>query len=235
MTPTIRESTNGQCRFCHLRDAAPTAIWDEIVFATEGFSVIATLGSIVPGWVMIVPTEHSMNLAQTYRSTEFVSLRRAVAPLLGRQFGGSTRLFEHGAVSTGSLTGCGVDHSHLHLVPLASSLEPLLLAEEGLSWTCVRSSKISDVASGREYLFYSDDSSHQDPFGWLAIVQNPVSQFFRRLIVRQFNHRLEFDYRVEPYVANVAATHRLLKSGSRDFASLTLCCEPVALSHASGG
>ena len=40
-------------------------------------------------------------------------------------------MFEHGASHTGSIMGCGVDHAHVHLVPLDFNLAEEAVSELG--------------------------------------------------------------------------------------------------------
>jgi ATP adenylyltransferase len=86
--------------------------------------VVASLGSIVPGWTLSVPRRQSTNFAaldETAREA-LSDLRRYVEGRLRAAFPGTVYEFEHGPARPGGTLGCGVDQAHLHIVPLIVNL-----------------------------------------------------------------------------------------------------------------
>src|SRR5436309_13178572 len=49
---------------------------------------------------------------------EFQEVKARVASALGAHCGSTICAFEHGPSQAGCSLGCGVDHAHLHLVPI---------------------------------------------------------------------------------------------------------------------
>jgi ATP adenylyltransferase len=138
-------------RFCRLcceqAPETPDGPWNTILARTPEFRVVPTLGSMVEGWVMIVPNEHhlcfgAMRLDQLRRLAE---LKRVVMQFLRSEYG-SCVAFEHGPSRRGTVVGCGVDHAHLHLVPLGFNLEE---AVSRLAGNRIRWSKVGDLSDCR--------------------------------------------------------------------------------------
>ncbi|MDE2796796.1 MAG: hypothetical protein OXL34_18420 [Gemmatimonadota bacterium] len=204
-----------RCRFCAIADGQPSHWTDSVLFETQSYVVIASIGAIVPGWTMVVPREHTLNLSGALLDPEFSDLRIRVAAILTKEYPACTvRFFEHGAQTPTTRIACGVDHAHLHLVPLARSLGPSLRHQPTpATWRHLPLSTIPEAVAGSEYLLYSDDAQRLNPPCWLALPTNPVSQFFRRTLAAIAGKPEHFDYREHPFLSNVASTqHTLLRS-----------------------
>lgn len=204
--------TFGACRFCdivvgkyqYLGIDEPFAINDE-------FIAVASIGALVEGWTLIIPKTHQLSMRNVYGRSLFADLVESVLPALVHRYG-PLIAFEHGANKEGSITACGTDHAHLHLVPLGESLL-LELQNSGLRWIQCHASEIASVSGRHEYLFYSELDAKgvwQDPVGYLHILENPISQFFRRLIAKRRGKVEVSDYRRFPHLNAAMQTRRVL-------------------------
>lgn len=204
----------GICRFCdilfgeyHYNEIdEPFAINDE-------FFAIASIGPLVEGWSLIVPKTHQLSMRCVYDSPMFADFLGYVLPPLIQQYG-SLIAFEHGANSEGSLTACGTAHAHLHLVPFGESLLPELQNSD-MQWIECHASEIASKSEANEYLFYSELGTNefwQDPLGYLHVLENPVPQFFRRLIAKRSGRYEASDYKDFPYFDTAMQTRNVLAS-----------------------
>lgn len=195
------------CRFCGIAEGHFERTYDAPLAASQDYFALASVGALVPGWVLICPKAHIPNLSTLYRDPQLVALRLKIADVLRRRLQLPVRMFEHGPSCAGSATGCGVNHAHLHLVPLT---QPLVLGisrlDERLVWHTTRASTVRKEVGSHEYLFYSDDAHDADPLGAVAVLEAPVSQYFRKVIAKQICRANEFDYRTHPNLHNVSAT-----------------------------
>lgn len=177
-----RQVTSGRtpsCRFCAVDEREAALVESEFALA------IPSLGSLVEGWVLVVPRTHVLSLAEVargdqHRFSHFVDRVRA---LMGATYGRWVE-FEHGPGGLGRLAGCGVDHAHLHLVPVdvdlreaARGLDPTV---DSLRWTSAEWPWSGPAASGTDYLYVRD----VDGSSWLAHGRQIPSQLFRRVIAR---------------------------------------------------
>lgn len=202
------------CCFCKINSGSYKYLGiDEPIAVSDDFIAVASIGALVEGWTLIIPRKHQLSMRNYYSSPLFGDFIESLLPLLVRQYG-SVMAFEHGANTEGSITSCGTDHAHLHLVPFGESLLPDMHCS-GLSWIQCRSSKITSLSGENEYLFYSEigtNGNWNDPVGYLHILERPFSQFFRRLIAKKTIGGELFDYKSNPNLDVSIQTRRTLVS-----------------------
>ncbi len=110
-------------------------------------------------------------------------------------------MFEHGSNYDGSLTGCGINHAHLHIVPLKYSLLGDMF-KSGYDWVNVKADELIDVVGDNEYLFYKDIGLNEnwlDNTGYVHVLNCEVSQYFRKMIAEKLNMFNLYDYKKYPY------------------------------------
>ena len=200
------------CRFCGIVDGNYQYDGiDQPFSSNDEFIAIASIGALIEGWSLIVPKEHQLSMRSVYKKGEFVNFIEKVIPMLNMCYG-PLIAFEHGSNKEGSITACGTDHAHLHLVPFANSLLPEL-RDSNLHWVQCHASEIHDRVRNMEYLFYSELGSENvwnDPLGYLHILERPISQYFRHLIAAKLNRVDVSDYRRFPHLETARQTHRAL-------------------------
>ena len=198
------------CRLCAaINGTRVHGVADKPIIETANFVVIPSIGGFIEGWSMIVPKEHVYDMSSFYGSEEFITLVAAVYSRVEKAYG-PLIMFEHGASYSGSPTGCGVDHAHFHFVPSPQSLSPALKAS-GRLWRYCEAKDIASISKAKDYLFYSDTSPITSKLaGHLHIVEEPVSQFFRRLLAELTNNQDSSDYRAHPFIENAHRTAQTL-------------------------
>jgi len=202
------------CKFCNI--VAGKYIFDEIdePFASdESFVAVASIGALVEGWSLIIPRTHVLSMKDIYRSRQFADFVTPISNALYEQYG-SLIAFEHGANKEGSITACGINHAHLHIVPFRDSLIQELDSSI-LEWSQCCISEISSRSVENEYLFYCEITpkfNWHSSRGYLHILRSPSSQFFRRLIARRRGIPEMYDYGRFPEL-HVAKQTRMAFSG----------------------
>lgn len=187
--------------------------YNEILFESTNFIVIPSLGSLVEGWLLIVPKTEYLSLrciCDDELLSELDILANSVKDVLVREYGGVV-MFEHGAINKNSTVGCGVDYAHLHLVPsennLIRGLEDFL--DIKYDWKSVINLKeaILSLDISKEYLFYRDVNG--DSF--IAQENAFPSQLFRKVIAHYINMSEEFDWKKNYGIGNIHNTISKLK------------------------
>ena len=178
---------------------------DTVIFADAEFVVCPTLGSFLPYWYLLIPRDAHLNFADW--STEHPN--RCVSSEIKRIFlnklGDDSKYiwFEHGPATTGSITGCGVDHAHLHiLMNSAVSIDDILMgaAEFGVdNWQEV---DVDQIYTRRnecdEYLAFGNGAR-----GFLKNLKSAAgTQFFRRVLAHLSGYGEVWDYKSHPYQEN---------------------------------
>lgn len=210
------------CRFCSYFSGRGNDPIDTPWLKNERYCAIVSKGALVPGWSLVCPSEHILSLANEYGRSDFWRFAAKAATVVQSRYG-DVRVFEHGAVYSGSPTGCGTDHAHLHLVPLPFALSPEALEfDRGLSWSKCRACEIGDLAAGREYLFVSDKLEAAETAGFLSILPAPTSQFFRRVVASKLGLSDFFDYRRHPMLDIARVSARDLRASALRKASSTV-------------
>ncbi len=201
------------CGFCaHLRDASDQGDDWRVLFEDDVFVAVPSLGALIPGWLLVVPRDHAVNLSAlgpdgVERMWAFVASFRE---RWENEFG-AVVAFEHGPARAGRPAGCGVDHAHLHLVPcgeidLADAARRML----PMVWSDV--GDLSELASATDecsdYL-YMKTASEQ-----LACTAPLVpSQALRKVIATEIGVPAAFNWREFPNLDIVRAT---IARASRD-------------------
>ncbi len=97
----------------HLHAGQPRRVGDN-----EHAAAIPTIGAFVPGYLLIVPTDHATSLGQlTHEARQGVAaLTEQMADRLHAIYSGPVLGFEYGLNTPG---GRRIEHGHLHLLPSA--------------------------------------------------------------------------------------------------------------------
>jgi len=204
------------CRICAAASGtSASAEYDNPWLEAEDYLAFASIGAMVPGWSLIFPKKHQLNLARDVESTEFWSFASHAYDAVTREFGRSV-IFEHGPQHENSATGCGTDHAHLHIVPLSFSLiEAAKAFDPSVHWSACKAQDLSGVIKGREYLFVSEAFNGDATEGYVAILATGRSQFFRRVIADKLGCPLEFDYKLHRFEAIANSTALTLRASVR--------------------
>lgn len=184
-----------ECRFCNiLKGNGKYGNIDTPMCVKDKFFALASIGALVPGWTLIIPKEHVYNMGKFYGDSSFCDFVDEIANVLKLETNERIVFFEHGANHCDSLTGCGTNHAHLHLIPYDKSI--VELASKHKKWIKCNCSDIDSITKGREYLLCGD---YQNGFSssdcYVSIVEIPESQFFRKIIANDLGIPEEYDYK----------------------------------------
>lgn len=199
-------TSSTECRFC-ARYASASSFrepWDQRLLETEHFVVVPTKGALIPGWLLIVPREHSLAFSATTENVdELESLLADTCDLVGKTFGVPT-IFEHGATKPGTHFGCGIDHAHLHVAPLPFRLND---AAQRFDRTMRWSEQPAPWRRGVVECPYLAIKNINEP--WLGAEPSAIPrQFFRRVIAHELGLADQFDYDANPFSERVHETVR---------------------------
>lgn len=186
-------------------------IWDTVLDETENFICVPTKGSLVVGWVLIIPKRPFLSLAELNLPLriELQNFVKKISSVLTEKFGPIT-IFENGPDVKGSLVGCGMDHAHLHIVPLKFDL-----CDKALEKSAEIDAKWKPYDNGQPLDHVSENCAYiyiQNASGKFIVSQNfvPQSQFLRRIIAQNLFVPNKWDYSEHPYVDNIAVTINMM-------------------------
>ncbi len=194
------------------RDSAP---WNKSLVETQNFAVLPSLGALVEGWLLMVPKVHciSMGALSAHHRKEADELQARLTRLLRQQYNKRVIAFEHGPSGVKHGTGCGVDHAHLHLVPLEVDMVSLVapFIDSNLHWYSGDwQERAHAYEAGLDYLFVKDEISG----GRLILAKDFGSQVFRKAIAAYLDIPAKFSWREHPMLGNVDRTIALLSASN---------------------
>lgn len=185
----------------------PAEPYDHILFESTNFVIVPTAGSIIPGWLLIIPRQHFICLGAMSEPflNEMESLHRLASYALRGCFG-PVVAFEHGPQERGKAAGCGVDHAHLHVVATEIDLVAgaNAMAKENLVWKRIHS--IGDTISyhrrGMQYLYVEQPEETR----MLCELPSDESQLMRRVVATASGKADSYDWKHHTFDGNVLET-----------------------------
>lgn len=202
-------------RFQAILDAPRSGVepWNRALAESKSFIAFPSLGSMVAGWLLIVPRRPMLNMRElnTDERSEFHEFATMLISKLS-SFSGEVYAFEHGNTTLGGPVGCGVDQAHTHLVPLDFDLIDAAVAtlDENIRWTDVGNvATFADaIPSSGEYVSIWRPS---DGRGLSGALLEPRSQWVRRVIANRLGREGTWDYKTNPETHNLMQTLKVLE------------------------
>ena len=201
------ESPN-TCQFCAV-DTLDREVdaWDRPLLASPNFYVVPSLGALVEGWLLIVPRRHFISAAEIGDdlAEELWEITGLVRDLLAKHYG-PVWLFEHGPATAMRSVGCGVDHAHVHLVPMVGDLIRTARAflPHGVAFRAANFSSCRDEwRKGADYLFVDAPDARGAA---AATAPSLGSQIFRKAIAELVGRPHQFDWKSDACVDNIYRT-----------------------------
>jgi ATP adenylyltransferase len=195
------------CHICSWLGASGwKRVWNTPLFESKNFVVVPSLGALVPGWMLILPKFHylSMGALPSAMVGEMEDLKRDLVFPVASIYG-EVCAFEHGPGHTKRGVGCGVDHAHLHVVPVAFDLRSAVqsLLPPGVTWTEAGfAERQLAFARGQDYLYLEQPLGK----GQMAAHDQLGSQLFRRAIANHLGLTDEYNWREYPQITNIMST-----------------------------
>jgi diadenosine tetraphosphate (Ap4A) HIT family hydrolase len=183
-----------------------------VLAATRNFRIVPTLGQIVEGYLLVVPSEHYRALADmpSVMLQELAGLTAGLRTRLLTAYGPCV-FFEHGTRSDRS-GGCGVYHAHLHAVPVTQGTDLVADLKRRFALRPILGiERIGETIDRTDsYLYYRDLESND----YACRVDHLPSQYIRRLLAETLG-KSDWDWRAYGREAALVSTITRLKPGFR--------------------
>lgn len=213
-TPSDLPALDGSlCRLCA---ECSKVWWNCSVLENESVHAMASLGALVPGWLLLVAENHALCWADIDDSHVPLLQHMAddLSAYLQQILGVSVFMFEHGPRQRGSDAGCTVDHAHLHLVPLLGFDMPSVNDVTRLVPDTVELFQATSIAealdrarlSDNDYVLWGRDESY-----YVILAHKIPSQLMRRLVAESLGIAA-WDWRNDWRLDIVTETLRLFDS-----------------------
>lgn len=161
------------------------------------FAVLPTLSPLSAGHVLIVPRSHVTSMSSLTEPIrgELANCADILRSQLERPFGSQFYLFEHGT-GPGEVK-CGVDHAHLHLLPLSAKAAARVNLRINEDFTAHYHGHLEDALAyaaqtrRESYVLYGSDVKSMR----ISLAAHIPSQYVRRLIAETLS-RSHWDWKL---------------------------------------
>jgi diadenosine tetraphosphate (Ap4A) HIT family hydrolase/SAM-dependent methyltransferase len=199
----------------------PLDAYSRLIRRTSVIDVLAGLGALIPGYVLMIPRRHIRSLGElTLPELQHVlDAAWTMVKRLTRIFGGSVVLVEHGSsgVPRGPSGAC-IEHAHMHLFPVDSGSDTNLLRLHGSQRIRDLSELCALAQEGRNYYFSATASDEY----YLSADPDLGSQYARRVWATTVSKPDEWDWGLFPFLDNVRLTATRLRRDELPFAEAGL-------------
>jgi predicted house-cleaning noncanonical NTP pyrophosphatase (MazG superfamily)/diadenosine tetraphosphate (Ap4A) HIT family hydrolase len=198
----------------------------DVIIETDQLLVIAGLGALVEGYVLLLPRDHYLSIGALPKDqiSEIAKAKGILSSRL-RHLYGQIICFEHGMSSFGKAGGC-IDHAHIHMIPCDHDFRTYLQSSfpEYKLTNLTELDRFAQATSG--YLYYEDSGGSM--FVYTPNSQLP-SQYLRRMWAQFMERPHEWDWGLYIGEENVAQTINRLRDISSsqllDSANCVAQCE----------
>ena len=191
---------------------------DTLLYTDEDFVIIPTLGSVTPLYVLFITKKLFFNFAQASMSDKYKPIP-VIANILSENFGynGNFIWFEHGATTSGIVSGSNVDHGHIHIILKPrftfESFREKAISMDNRTWRSVDAVNAYDNRNGeQDYLVFGN----KDTAFWAYLETPKIPQFFRRVTAELVGRGAEWNYREFPHHKIAEKTVSFMRRQLRD-------------------
>lgn len=201
-----------ECNFFYNRITTKYGLENRVVFETENWIVVPTIGAFIPGYLLAITKKHYNCIAVTPNEyyDELELIKNCVNTAFEKIYEKPSFFFEHGTISEDIKGSCCVSHTHLHMLPLAVNMDEYLTKNFEFDKNSIPISSFPSISEliKREhiasYLLYGKDSSY---IKLLDMTHKMFpSQFFRQAICLQLGIEDKWDWRHHFFVDNINKT-----------------------------
>ena len=183
-------------------------LYNQPLFETDNFKVVPSLGSLVEGWLLIVPKKHYLSFGYLEKNlfNELSLLHNFVVNSLESIYNKGVISFENGTFNHGSCIGCGVDYAHIHYVPIEVDIKQLIdeFYNFSINWEKANSllSLKNPIENHAPYIFI--ENNYRERF--ICEITTPHSQLIRKLIAKQIGMPEKYDWKKYFFEENIKKT-----------------------------
>lgn len=197
------QKQNFRTRFCEL--SIHDGEWNEVLFETQHFVVLPTLGMLVEGWLLVVPKRQCLNFGYLNEAErrDYAGLEATLHSFLETVYCAPV-VFEHGPSIVATAVGCGVDYAHRHFVPITFDLWEKASEMIPGNWVQALNSEalLSRCAGAKQaYLHICQHGTD-----WLNVGESFGSQSLRKVIAAQTNQHNLWDWKTNYFTERISAT-----------------------------
>lgn len=187
---------NSACILCNICCNEQNLEYDKHIIDTENFFVLAAMGQMCEGYLLICCREHinNMTLLNPAQWDELKMLKERIRRLVFNTYKHQAVMFEHGDASNTIKGGSCITHAHIHVVPVSINSHPEFLNQFELEFFS-EYDDFKNAYRGKAPYFYLELSNRQI----IAFQEYGLPcQFGRQLIHKESGLKEHWDWRINP-------------------------------------
>ena len=204
---TLAASGINTCIFCNkfgdTGSQKRDPVFDKILCKNDSFLVVPAMGSLVPGYLLILTRGHFTSMARLPPEMlrELTRLKDRVRDRLQNSFGPLV-FFEHGMICSSNNAGNSIGHAHMHAVPFRGDLLGKILADHDALSIRNFDDIIRQYNRNHSYVFFEDQNGNM----YIIDDANVPSQYVRRLLAEDLGRPGKWDWAVCTFPEHAHAT-----------------------------
>lgn len=194
-----------RCPFCNL----DTSIYyNEIIDETDNFRIVPCIGSLVDGYVLVLPKKHvyCMTSFSADITEEYNNILKKYRNIFKKIYGKYPIVFEHGTPDPCGICANCVIHGHTHIVNHNYKNENEIINKLRLKTI----NNIFDIEKKKNYIYYMSPKGKE----YVTYDFEPISQIMRIFIARDLGIEKEYNWRLYPFDDNIKSTIKKLKENN---------------------
>ena len=203
----MSDELNKKCEPCPFCNIDYKDISNTIIEETENFIVIPSRGSLVVGYVIVVPKQHCscINELNELQKEELKATITKYRQKFFNEFGKYPIIFEHGTnIVDSESSASSIVHAHLHIVNHDFKNEELVINKLSLQQV---GADAFYKNKNKSYISYiAPDFKHYITYNY-----NNVSQQVRIFIAEDLNIKERYNWRRHDFKENIIETIKLFK------------------------
>lgn len=184
-----------------------------IIFTSSNWNIMPTIGSFVPGYLLIVSNKHILSAGHAPIDSifELENIIKKVKQAIFKKYNKKSIVFEHGCYNITKRGGCCVDHAHIHILPcdeiIITKINPILKYKKIKSVVDLKDS----IKNKKSYVYINDSDCAQ------YLIQGDLvpSQYMRQIIAKELGVFEKWDWRHHFGTRNIKETLKVFSE--KDF------------------
>ena len=191
-----------ECVFCNLDF---NKVENTIIYETDTFRVIPSVGSLIDGYVLIITKNHVNSLSELTdeQKKEYENIVYKISNQFEKIYGKTPILFEHGTPNLKNLMSANsIIHAHSHLVNFEFKNE-----EEIIQKYNFKSVKSFNEVERENYIYFQNSNGQK----YVSYNFDSVSQLMRILIAKEIDKENQYNWREFDFNENIVSMLDKLK------------------------
>jgi SAM-dependent methyltransferase/diadenosine tetraphosphate (Ap4A) HIT family hydrolase len=193
--------------------ASEKTVHSRLIWRTHVVDVLAGLGCLVPGYVLLTPRRHVRSIGELSQG-EMMHVFDVAWLMIDRIVevsGGNVVLVEHGSSGyKNGPSGACIDHAHIHLFPLDLGTDSVLFQIPG-SRLIDNLTELSTPAQNGKNYYYCASGGIEHLKGYVAVEPQLECQQARRIWAQVLGRNELWDWALFPFLANAQLTATKLR------------------------